>query len=168
MHSKDVTLNKPLKNPQDNRSNHGYEVDYRADGTEATINLGNLYSATGLGNVTVTNGTGHSISGLYTYTAGTGGTFANPWATTTTTTLKGGQLELEGPSADVVVNGRSLITTLEAIQRRLNIINVNPELEAEWAELKQLGDEYRALEQQIQDKQATWDRLQAMPPPTVD
>jgi hypothetical protein len=61
-----------------------------------------------------------------------------------------------------------LITTLEAIERRLNLLNVNPELEAEWAELRDLGDQYRALEQHIEAKQATWDRLKAMPPPTVD
>jgi hypothetical protein len=117
-----------------------------------------------------TVGTGLGTNGVsatsYPYTISTGTTYANPWATTTT--LKGGQLELEGPGADVVVNGRSLITTLEAIQRRLNLLNVNPELEAEWAELRVLGDQYRKLEQHIQDKQATWDRLQAMPPPTVD
>jgi hypothetical protein len=47
-------------------------------------------------------------------------------------------------------------------------MQVNPELETEWTELRELGDRYRKLEQQILDKQATWDRLKAMPPPEID
>jgi len=31
-----------------------------------------------------------------------------------------------------------------------------------------LGRKYRELEQQIKEKQATWDRLKAMPPPEID
>jgi hypothetical protein len=41
-------------------------------------------------------------------------------------------------------------------------------LEAEWDQLKDLGDQYRKLEQQILAKQATWDRLKAMPAPEID
>jgi hypothetical protein len=41
-------------------------------------------------------------------------------------------------------------------------------LEEEWEELKSLGEQYRQLEQHIKDKQATWDRLKAMPPPVAE
>jgi hypothetical protein len=161
-------LSQTLQNLQD-------QVDHVGVLAQDTMTLtdaknGSVYSVSGLNYSNTVIGGGAVGSNIYpyTYTAGTGTGFANPWATNTTTTLKGQQLELEGPGADVVVNGRSLITTLEAIERRLNLLNVNPELEAEWAELKDLGDQYRALEQHIQAKQATWDKLKAMPPPTVD
>ena len=54
------------------------------------------------------------------------------------------------------------------IEQRLNILHPNEKLEAEWDELRELGDQYRRLEQHIQEKQATWDRLKAMPPPVVE
>jgi len=34
--------------------------------------------------------------------------------------------------------------------------------------LRALGNKYRELEQHIRDKQATWDKLKAMPPPAID
>lgn len=167
MEPKDLlAVTKTLENLQD-------QVDHVGVLAQDTMTLtdaknGSVYSVSGLNYSNTVIGGGAVGSNIYpyTYTAGTGTSYANPWATTTT--LKGQQLELEGPGADVVVNGRSLITTLEAIERRLNLLNVNSELEAEWAELKDLGDQYRALEQHIQAKQATWDKLKAMPPPTVD
>jgi hypothetical protein len=60
------------------------------------------------------------------------------------------------------------MSTPSIIKERLNYLQVNPELEAEWLELKQLGDQYRKLEQHIRDKQATWSRLKAMPPSNID
>jgi len=163
-----LAITKTLQNLQD-------QVDHVGVLAQDTITLtdaknGSVYSVSGLNYSNTVIGGGYTVgTGLntsYPYTISTDGTYANPWATNTT--LKGGQLELEGPGADVVVNGRSLITTLEAIERRLNLLNVNSELEAEWADLKDLGDQYRALEQHIEAKQATWDKLKAMPPPTVD
>jgi hypothetical protein len=57
---------------------------------------------------------------------------------------------------------------LHRIEERLNILTPNPKLETEWAELQALGEQYRKLEQHILDKQATWDRLKAMPAPDID
>jgi hypothetical protein len=57
---------------------------------------------------------------------------------------------------------------MQEIANRLNIMQTNPELETEWAELRALGEQYRQLEQHIRDKQATFDRLKAMPAPDVD
>lgn len=70
-----------------------------------------------------------------------------------------GKIELQGQSADIVINGKSLRDTLAAIESRLAMLKPSMELEAEWAELKRLGDEYRALEKEIQDKMKTWDIL---------
>ena len=78
------------------------------------------------------------------------------------------KISLNGEGADVEVNGWSLVDAVKRIEQRLNLFQPNPELETEWEELKQLGDQYRKLEQHIQDKQATWDRLKAMPPPEID
>lgn len=77
-------------------------------------------------------------------------------------------IKLTGEDADIDINGVSLMETLRGIQQRLNLLQPNMALESEWEELRALGDQYRQLEQQIKDKMATWDRLQAMPPPQVD
>jgi hypothetical protein len=73
------------------------------------------------------------------------------------------KINLDGEGADIVVNGFSLVEAINSIKDRLNCLQINPKLEAEWEELRALGDQYRKLEQQILDKQATWDRLVAMP-----
>jgi hypothetical protein len=67
---------------------------------------------------------------------------------------------LDGEGADIDINGKSLLKTLEALEERLNILVPNPELETEWAELKQLGDAYRKLEQDLIEKAAMWQVLQ--------
>ena len=61
--------------------------------------------------------------------------------------------------SDIIFGGKSLKKTLEAIESRLAILDPNVKFEAEWDELKQLGDEYRALEQVLKEKMATWDIL---------
>ena len=107
------------------------------------------------------NGSISASSYPYTITAGTG--ISSPWATTASAKIK-----LDGKDADIEINGKSLIDAIQKIEERLNILHPNDELEAEWAELRALGDQYRRLERHIQEKQATWDRLKAMPPPEID
>jgi hypothetical protein len=48
---------------------------------------------------------------------------------------------------------------LRNIEQRLNILRPNPELESEWTELRDLGDQYRKLEAQIQAKMKTWNAI---------
>ena len=100
-----------------------------------------------------------------------------PWTSTSSNTIPldhswnnqaSGKLKLDGPEADIEINGESMIGMLRAIEQRLNILRPNESLESKWAELKALGEQYRALEQHILNKQATWDRLTAMPPPEID
>ena len=42
------------------------------------------------------------------------------------------------------------------IEQRLNILHPNEKLEAEWDELRALGEQYRALEKQLQEKAKMW------------
>lgn len=111
-----------------------------------------------------------------------GGSNAYPWTTTATPWVTGTgigigtdwntrvtpKIKLDGEGADIEVNGESLMGMLRAIEDRLNILKPNESLESEWEELRALGEQYRALEKHILEKQATWDRLRAMPPPEID
>ena len=74
-------------------------------------------------------------------------------------TLKGGQLHLDGDDADININGESLMATLRSLEQRLNILRPNPELEEEWDQLKELGDQYRQLEADLKEKQKMWNML---------
>ena len=98
---------------------------------------------------------------IYT-TSGTG--ISSPWSVQKVSP----KIKLDGEDADIEINGVSLWKTMQEISNRLNIMQVNPELEVEWKELRELGEQYRALEQRILDKQATWDRLKAMPAPDLE
>lgn len=69
------------------------------------------------------------------------------------------KIQLDGPGADIEINGESLIGMLRNIEQRLNILKPNPELESEWAELKALGDAYRELETKIEAKMKTWNAI---------
>jgi hypothetical protein len=154
--------------------NGGYITDTITGSTNnlwdsTTISGGGYTLSPGYGaapNVSITTG---SNTGPYTMSA-TGGPFTinsgagtgYPWATNST------KIQLDGKDADIKVNGWSLVDAIQKIEQRLNILHPNTELEAEWEELRALGNKYRELEQQIKDKQATWDRLKAMPPPMID
>jgi hypothetical protein len=91
-----------------------------------------------------------------------------PWMSSTLGQVTAPKIRLDGEGADIEVNGWSLVDAVKRIEERLAIMQPNPKLETEWEELKQLGDQYRKLEQHIKDKQDTWDRLKAMPPPEID
>ena len=109
---------------------------------------------------------GTTYAGPYTINTNNVTGIANPWLTQRP--FSAPKIQLNGEGADVEVNGESLMATLSIIKERLNYLQVNPELEAEWVELRKLGDQYRKLEQHIKDKQATWDKLKAMPAPEID
>jgi len=113
---------------------------------------------------TITGGTPYY--GVYT-TDGTSNWNTGGYTFAATQPEYGGKIKLQGKNSDIEVNGKSLKTWMERVEERLNILTPNTELEAEWQELRALGEQYRQLEQQIRDKQATWDRLTAMPEPVV-
>jgi hypothetical protein len=103
---------------------------------------------------------GSHNSGVYTINGA-----GSPWTTQSPTSTK---IQLDGENADITVNGWSLVAAVKRIEDRLGLYQPNPELESEWEDLQALGEQYRKLEQHIRDKQATWDRLKAMPPPAID
>ena len=102
---------------------------------------------------------------------------SQPWVTTTNGTSgltwanltepPSGKITLQGPNADIEVNGESLMTMLRRIEERLNILTPNQELEADWDQLRELGDQYRALEQKLTEQGKMWDTLKKMPPPEI-
>ena len=78
-----------------------------------------------------------------------------------------GTIELKGEDADIKINDKSLMKTLETIEQRLGMLEPNPEMEAEWDELRELAERYRALEKQCIEKSEMWKKLKSMPPPEV-
>lgn len=122
-------------------------------------------------NVTVNNSI-TSSAGL-TYTTGTGyqwaNTAANPWLGNGITSDPNGvgKLKLTGEGADVEINGVSLSNTLKKLCERLNVLEPNEKLEAEWDQLRELGDQYRKLEAKLTEQGEMWAKLKAMPPPEL-
>lgn len=136
--------------------------------TCSVTNTIDLTSIGGNTNVSLTSPYAHTSSvslGAYPNTIYTTGTSAqNPWGPTNAST----KITLNGVGADIEVNGWSLVDAVKRIEERLGLYQPNPKLEKEWEDLRALGEQYRQLEQHIKDKQATWDKLKAMPPPEVD
>ena len=81
------------------------------------------------------------------------------------TTLIASTLELQGEGADIRINGVSLTDVLKNIEQRLNVLRPNTELENEWNQLRELGDQYRLLETKLKEKSLMWEKLKAMPTP---
>ena len=67
-----------------------------------------------------------------------------------------GDAEFEG---DIKIKGISMSDRLDAIEERLGILRPNSDLEGKWENLKALGNEYRALEKDILEKEKIWDLL---------
>jgi hypothetical protein len=80
--------------------------------------------------------------------------------------LKGGSLHLEGDDADININGKSLMAILRSLEQRLNILRPNTELEAEWDQLRELGEQYRRLEKEFEEKSKMWNNLKEIQSPT--
>ena len=100
-----------------------------------------------------------NIIGGYTFTNTNWNTPAPPMAVS-----QSGQISLSGNNADIVINGVSLVSKLDAIAERLNILDVNKELEAEWDQLRELGEQYRQLELDLRAKSAMWKTLKTKTP----
>jgi hypothetical protein len=151
-------------NMDDNSTSGLYES---AQDTITLSSLNNTLSNVTIGSpYTVTGITGTNFPNAI-YTTGTGTSISAPWATFNPNSTSA-RINLTGDEADIEVNGWSLVQAVKRIEERLGLFQPNPELESEWEELRELGEQYRALEQHIKDKQATWDRLKAMPAPEVD
>ena len=98
------------------------------------------------------------------YTVGVGTPYTKPWQTTNTGSTV---IDLNGPNADIKINGVSLIEKIDAIAERLTLLVPNPKIESEWDQLKALGDKYRALEAKLIEQGKMWDKLKSMPKPEL-
>jgi hypothetical protein len=111
---------------------------------------------------------GVSITGGGTYTT----TYPNNiWTTNTTASpsytfsnsVPSNKISIQGEDADLEINGKSMKAWMERVEQQLNILTPDPELEAEWNELKRLGDRYRKLEKKCREKADMWEKLKSMP-----
>jgi len=115
------------------------------------------------GNITISAGNQSTFT--LTGTSGTSATTAPyVWASTTgwDTNSSSGTLQVKGDAVfdgNITVKGRNLTEMLEAIESRLGILTPNPELEAEFDELKALGDAYRAAEQKFKEQKRVFEIL---------
>ena len=127
--------------------------------TSSSVDSWSEYNLSDLNTTWLSGGSGSSG---YTYTTtGTGaGVVASPWIATGTnssnTLSVQGDAEFDG---DITVKGRSLSEFMDDVEQRLNILRPNPDLEAEWDQLRALGEQYRELERQLTEKSQVWNIL---------
>ena len=147
-----------------------YPIDPAALKNGWTLGNSNTIKSHGNASVGVSLGPitsiGSSTSGTYIGSNGAYGAVAD-WSTQATiaplTVNASGKIDLQGESADITINGTSLKATLAALHERLNWMQPNTDLEAEWDQLRELGDRYRELEQQCQEKSQMWTKLRTLP-----
>jgi hypothetical protein len=104
------------------------------------------------------NSTGH----LHTTTGTNGVSWYDNSSITANPDLKPSSLQVHGKAVfqndvsidgDLEIKGKSIAESLAKIEQRLAIMQPNPELEKRWNQLKELGDQYRALEADILEKE---------------
>jgi hypothetical protein len=165
-----VTISSTIAGP----NSYGYyEASGRVDpyyGAVPPLTVNNID-----GNINGTTYNNISLTGSpYTISGGASNTYGHVWTTGTTSPysfsspVQSGKVHIQGENADLVIGEKSMRDWMERVEERLNILTPNTKLETEWEELKSLGEQYRKLEQHIKDKQATWDRLKAMPAPDIE
>ena len=58
-----------------------------------------------------------------------------------------------------MVQGTNITEILQNIQSQLGLLTPNPAIEEEFDQLRELGDQYRALEALIKEQKRVWDIL---------
>jgi len=81
------------------------------------------------------------------------------YATNITDRNQTGKISIKGENADLDINGVSLKDFMQRVEQRLAILTPDSRLEAEWEELRTLGERYRKLEKEILDRMKTFDIL---------
>jgi hypothetical protein len=139
--------------------------------TDDTTNWGTVAGWTTTGTVVPGYGAAPGGGTGYTYTTtGTGtGTGSIPWISNGGTNPamvvnQSGTIEIKGEDADIKINDKSMVSWMEAVEERLNLLTPNPKLEAEWDELQELGERYRALERKCKEKAQMWAALKKVQP----
>jgi len=77
------------------------------------------------------------------------------------TPLQNSKITLDGDDADIEINGRSLMQILDGLEQRLGLLKCREDLESDWSELKALGDQYRAMVKNIEEKTQMWNTLKS-------
>lgn len=118
---------------------------------------------------TVLGGSGGSGGIVYTNATSGGGGTANSamgsgqhtWTTTGTHTGYNwpNQGVMQVHAADIEINGKSVMKSLERIEEQLGILDCDAKLEEDWKELRDLGNKYRRVQKRIQDKLKTFNKL---------
>ena len=132
----------------DPNSTDTYIIDYSAD----TITIDPSSFSVGTG----TNSWTTMATGASPYITGSN------WTTSPYTiggTGSSSSISINGEGADIKINGRSIVDILDKLEQQMGWLTPKLEIEKEWAELKRLGDEYRAMEADIKDKMKVWDIL---------
>lgn len=141
-----------------------FTVDLNKD----TVTLGSdLQTTYSLSNLDLTTS---SITISQPWVTGINGSSGLTWANISDpamTVQESGRLQLKGENADIEINGESLMAMIRAIEQRLNIMRPNEKLEAEWDQLRELGEQYRALEKKLNEQSEMWNALKKMPPPEI-
>jgi hypothetical protein len=102
-------------------------------------------------NVTLPNG--GNISNVTLTTTGITYSTATSWSSSYSTP------KVKITDGDIEINGLSLMKTLQTLQERLAIMQVNPALEQEFEELRACAEEYRRLEKKFEEQKRMWDTL---------
>ena len=129
-----------------------------------SINIATIAGSTftahgGLATMGTMSGTSNPITGSY-YTTGTGPyTIAGSNGTGYSNIGQSAKIKLDGPDADIVVNGQSLSKAIVSINQRLAILTPNPALEEEFEELKLLAIAYAECEKRMLEKKRVFDIL---------
>ncbi len=69
------------------------------------------------------------------------------------------KISINGPDADIEINGESVVGMLKEIRDRLNILQVSEEMEQEWDELRLLREQYEAKLVECRAKSQAWRAL---------
>jgi len=114
----------------------------------------NVFVSTG--NTGPANGWSLNPSGYLTASGGTSGTVSIGDDTKRSSLQVKGDTNIEG---NLVVQGTNITEILQNIQSQLGLLTPNPAIEEEFDQLRELGDQYRALEALIKEQKRVWDIL---------
>ena len=129
--------------------------------TTTDIDLSNNTMDWSQNNFSVTGGGYYPPGNGYTYTTNTIGTAIGTGDTWTTLPIAH-TLSVQGDAkfdGEITIKGRSLAEFMESVEQRLNMLRPNLEVEAEWDQLRELGERYRELEKLCKEKSTAWNKL---------
>jgi hypothetical protein len=66
---------------------------------------------------------------------------------------------IDPPFSEFRIELKLIMRMIQDIQTQINILQPAPELEQEWQQLRELGDQYRKLEAEFKEKQRMWTTL---------